>query len=146
MNGPPDGANSPPTPPEQLGIEAAPDHLNETEANLVRGLERALADGRLDMATFGHIDLNGLARRLAARSEAPEPSDARPDRWMRQLSRRLRRVESRLAALASQAAAQQESIAMICTILKARHDPYGAGLGADGRLARDEADRVPEER
>ena len=70
MNEPP--ANDPcPSAREDGGaIEANPDHLTEMEAKLLRGLQRALADGDLDMEKFGHLDLKELARRLASRSRA----------------------------------------------------------------------------
>jgi hypothetical protein len=111
------------------------------EAKLVRGLQRALADGRLDMDTVGDLDLKELAGRLASRSEAMEQRQARISRWMLRLNRRLRRVESRLAVVAGRAADQQEAIRMICSILQDRDDPDGFGLSLDERLAYDEPDQ-----
>jgi hypothetical protein len=145
MNEHPEEERRSPTGAERGGIEAEPDHLAETEAWLVRGLERALADGRLDMGTFGCIDLQGLARRLAYRSEAGEPSPARTVRWMKGLDRRLRRLESRLEALESQAASQREAIGMMGALLQDLDDPYGLGRSLDERLARDGSDRAPED-
>ena len=74
-----------------------------------------------------------------------EADQARIARWMMRLDRRMRQVESRLAALAGQAADQQEAIGMICTILRDLDDPYGFGLSLDERLARDGSDRTGEE-
>jgi hypothetical protein len=145
MNEPVQGDYRSPTHAEQGGIEADPGHLSEREARLVRGLQRALADGSLDMETFGQIDLNELARRLAARSEATKPRHARLDRWMIRLDRRMRQVESRLEALTNRAVDQQEAIGMICAILRDLDDPYGFGLSLDERLACDGADRTTEE-
>jgi hypothetical protein len=124
------------------GIEADPDHLAEMEAKLVRGLQRALADGRLDVETMGHLDLKEFARRLASRSEATERRHARISRWMMRLDRRVRQVESRLAVLTSQAADQREAIRMIGSILQDRDDPYGFGFSLDERFAYDEPDQA----
>jgi hypothetical protein len=66
-------------------------------------------------------------------------------RWMAQLDRRMRQVESRLATLAGQAADQQEAIGMIGTILRDLDDPYGFGSSLDERLAREGADRTEDE-
>lgn len=73
------------------------------------------------------------------------PDEARIARWMMRLDRRMRQVETRLAALAGQAANQQEAIGMICTILRDLDDPYGFGLSLDERLARDGSDLAGEE-
>ena len=73
------------------------------------------------------------------------PDEARIARWMMRLDRRISQVETRLAALAGQAANQQEAIAMICTILRDLDDPYGFGLSLDERLARDGSDLTAEE-
>lgn len=89
--------------------------------------------------------MNGPAaedRRVPADAE---PNEARIARWMARLDRRMRQVECRLAALAGQAADQQEAIGMICTILRDLDDPYGFGLGLDERLAREGSDRPEEE-
>ena len=71
-----------------------------------------------------------------------ELDPARIARWMAQLDRRMRRVESRLAALAGQATDQQQAIGMICTILRDLDDPYGFGSSLDERLACDGSDRT----
>ena len=74
-----------------------------------------------------------------------EPNEAQIARWMMRVEQRMRRIEARLAALTSRAADQQESIGMICTILRDLDDPYGFGLSLDERLARDGFGRTTEE-
>jgi hypothetical protein len=130
---------------DQARNEAEPDHLAELEARLVQGLQRALADGRLDLATIGSIDLEELARRLASRSGVMDRRHARVVAWMKRVDRRLSRVEARVDALTNQAADQQESTRMICAILKDLDDPYGLGVSLDERLARDESERTSDE-
>jgi hypothetical protein len=130
---------------DQACIEAGPDHLAELEARPVQGLQRALADGRLDPATIGAIDLEELARRLASRSRVMDRRYARVVAWMKRVDRRLSRVEARVDALTNQAADQQESTRMICAILKDLDDPYGFGPSLDERLARDESEWITDE-
>ena len=74
-----------------------------------------------------------------------ELDPARIARWMAQIDRRMRQVESRLAALAGQAADHQEAIGMISTILRDLDDPYGFGSSLDERLAHEWADRTEDE-
>src|SRR5262249_2268265 len=131
---------------EPGGEEAQSGPPSWTEARLAQGLRRALADGRLDADAFGQIDLNELARRLLGRAEDEGPDEVQIARWMMRLDRRMRRVEARLAALAGQAAKQQEAIGMISTILRDLDDPYGFGSSLDERLAHEWADRAEHEK
>jgi phage shock protein A len=140
MNEPPKKVDGSSTSEGQSEIEADPDHLAEIEAKLVQGLQRALADGRLDVETFGHLDVNEFARRLASRSRATERRHARISQWMTRLDRRMRQVESCLVALTRRMADQQESIRMICATLQDLDDPYGFGLSLDERIACDRSD------
>jgi hypothetical protein len=98
-----------------------------------------------DADVSGRADPERLARHLAARCELIERRHVQLAALMKRLDRRLRQVESRLTALANQAADQQESTRMICAILKDLDDPYGFGLSLDERLARDESDWAPDE-
>jgi hypothetical protein len=80
------------------------------------------------------------ADRRPPQQDGPDP--ARIERWMTQINRRLRRIESRLSALAGQAADHHEAIGMITTILRDLDDPYGFGASLDERLAREGSDRA----
>jgi len=142
MNEPPEKDDRSSTREGRGGTEADSAHRAEMEAKLIQGFRRALADGRLDAETFGRLDLEELARRLASRPEVTERRPARIDRRMMRLHRRMRQVESRLATLTGQVTDQREAIRMISTILQECDDPYGFGLSLDERLAYDEPERT----
>lgn len=81
---------------------------------------------------------------------SPSPSHggldaARIDRWMAQMDRRLRRIESRLSALAGRVMDHHEAIGMITALLRDLDDPYGFGASLDERLAREGYDRTGDE-
>ncbi len=93
------------------------------------GLETALESGL--------VELKDIVRLLACRLSATERRLARIDQWMDRIDRRMSRAESRVASQKDQSSKHEESIRMICTVLKDLDDPYGFGVSLDERLAYD---------
>ncbi len=93
----------------------------------------------------GHLDLKAAVLFLASRLSEAEGRLAHLDRSIHRMKRRASDVESRLAGLARESSQHEESLRMICTLLKDLDDPYGFGTSLDERLAYDEADRAAEE-
>jgi hypothetical protein len=56
---------------------------------------------------------------------------------VRLLACRMSRAESHVASQKDQSSKHEESIRMICTVLKDLDDPYGFGVSLDERLAYD---------
>jgi hypothetical protein len=75
---------------------------------------------------------------LAALLAGPSP-DAKRElsnllRWMHQLDRRMRTIESSLSDLANRASHQDETLNMVCAVLKDLDDPFGFGRSLDDRI------------
>lgn len=62
------------------------------------------------------------------------------------LARRVREVETHSRELASQVDSHEQSLRMICEILKQLDDPYGFGLSLDDRIADEDSDVSSSER
>jgi hypothetical protein len=90
-------------------------------------------------------DENPLAQLLQARSPAAQQKLSHILRWMDQLDRRVSQVESSLRDLAGRSSEQDESIRMMCSVLKEIDDPYGCGQSLDERIFGDPARGPAEE-
>jgi hypothetical protein len=104
------------------------------EAELASSLQTALADELLDEKS--------VARLLEARCSATREGMKLIFRWLGQLEHRMSQTESRVAQLASRASDHDESLRMVCSVLKEIDDPYGFGLSLDERIL-DEAAHGP---
>jgi hypothetical protein len=93
----------------------------------------------------GHVDLKAAVLFLASRLSEAERRLVHLGRSIDRMRRRTSDVESRLAGLARESSRHEESLRMICAVLKDLDDPYGFGMSLDERLAYDEADRTTEE-
>lgn len=93
----------------------------------------------------GHVDLKAAVLFLASRLSDAEGRLAHLGRSIDRMKRRASDVESRLAGLARESSQHEESLRMICAVLKDLDDPYGFGIGLDERLAYDGPDWTPDE-
>ena len=80
------------------------------------------------------IDENRLTELLRDRSPDARRELSRILHWMNQFDLRLCRIESGLKDLASRASNQEETLSMLCTVLKELDDPYGFGRSLDERV------------
>ncbi|MHB1556637.1 MAG: hypothetical protein ACYC61_04040 [Isosphaeraceae bacterium] len=122
---------------DQEGNEAGPRRLTEQGGSLTVSLTGAIENGT--------IDLRPVVQFLAARVWETERQLARLGRRMERIKRRVSELESELSRVADRSSQQEESIRMMCEVLKELDDPYGFGTSLDERLAYDEADRATEE-
>lgn len=93
----------------------------------------------------GHVDLKSAVCFLASHLSEAEGRLAHLDRSIIRMKRRASDVEFRLADLARESSRHEESLRMICTILKDLDDPYGFGVSLDERLAYEGPDWTPDE-
>ena len=119
------------------GNEAESHHLAQPEVELNSGLEAATHSGA--------VDLRPVVQFLASRLWDAEHQLARLGRRMEGMKRRVSELESQLSRMAGRSSEHEESIRMMCAVLKDLDDPYGFGMSLDERLAYDEADRTTEE-
>jgi hypothetical protein len=113
--------------PSRLRLDL--DRLAAKESELTLSLETVLADE--------HFNPKQFAQLLEERSSAAQQQFSLILKWMDQLDRRVSKVESRLADLASQASDQGEAFRMMCSVLKEIEDPYGFGVSLDERILGD---------
>lgn len=121
---------------DQGGNEAGPHRLTEQESSLTVSLTGAIESGT--------VDLRPVVQFLAARVWQAEHRLTRLGRRMDGIKRRVSELESELSRVAGRSSEQEESIRMMCEVLKELDDPYGFGTSLDERLAYDEADRTTE--
>ncbi len=113
------------------------ERLADKESELTMSLETALLDEHLNQKQF--------ARLLEERSSAAQQKFSAVLKWMDQFDRRVSKVESRLADLASQASDQGDAFRMMCSVLKEIEDPYGFGVSLDEWILDDTGDVSTEE-
>ncbi len=108
--------------------------------------EKSPAMALLAALESGHVDLKTAVLFLASRLSEAEGRLVHLDRSIDRMKRRANDVESRLAFLARESSGHEESLRMICTILKDLDDPYGFGVSLDERLTYDGPDWTPDEK
>jgi hypothetical protein len=119
------------------GIEPGPARVPRQEAHPTMGLEAAVESGQ--------VDLKAVVLFLACRLTDAEVELARLGRSMNRVNRRLGVLQSRMSQVESQSFEHQQSLQMVCAILRDLDDPYGFGLSVDERLAYDAPEWMPEE-
>jgi hypothetical protein len=122
---------------DQGGNEAGPHRLAGPDASLTSSLDGAMESGT--------VDLRPVVQFLASRVWEAEHQLTRLGRRMDGMKRRVIELESQLSRMAGRSSEHEESIRMMCAVLKDLDDPYGFGMSLDDRLAYDEADRTTEE-
>jgi hypothetical protein len=103
------------------------------EAELALSLQTALAGERLDEKS--------VARLLQARCSATREGMMLICRWLSLLERRISQTESRVSDLITRASDHDESLRLVCSVLKEIDDPYGFGLSLDERILDEAAHR-----
>ena len=93
----------------------------------------------------GAGDLRPVVQFLASRVWDAEHQIARLVQRMDGMKRRIKELETRLARVERRSSEHEESIRMMCVVLRELDDPYGLGPSLDERLAYDDADRTTEE-
>ncbi len=93
----------------------------------------------------GHVDLKAAVLFLASRLSDAEGRLVHLGRSIDRMKRRASDVESRLAGLARESSQHEESLRMICAVLKDLDDPYGFGISLDERLTYEGPDSTPDE-
>jgi hypothetical protein len=91
------------------------------------------------------IDEKLLAQLVHASSSVGQQKLAQIFRWLDQIDSRVNELESRLSLLANHAAAQDEKLSMMCSVLKEIDDPYGFGRSLDERILGDAENGVTDE-
>jgi hypothetical protein len=107
-------------------IRADLEKLAVEDSELTLSLESALADECLKQQP--------LAQALEAHSRALHRKLSLILRWMGQIDSRMNELESRLSDLANHASDQDETMTMMCSVLKDMDDPYGFGRSLDERI------------
>jgi hypothetical protein len=122
---------------ERARSDMAVDRRGQPEASATLGLAAALEGG--------HVDLKAAVLFLAARLSEAECRLAHLGRAMDRIKRRVSEAESQLAGLASRSSQHEDSLRMMCAVLKELDDPYGFGAGLDEQIAYDGPDWTTEE-
>jgi hypothetical protein len=107
--------------------------IRERVEKLVRD-EDELCASALAALSGEAADEKSVARLLGQRCLATRESITLIFRWMCQLDRRIGQIESHLSGLANRAADQEETMRMMCSLLKELDDPYGFGTSLDERV------------
>jgi hypothetical protein len=115
----------------------AVEHVSSPEAGPALGLAAALEGG--------HVDLKAAVLFLAVRLSEAECRLGHLGRLMDRIKRRVGEAEFQLAGLASQSSEHEDSLRMMCAVLKELDDPYGFGAGLDEQIAYDGSDWTTEE-
>ena len=105
----------------------------------------ARREGELERAVHDVLDddqreTRELLRLQSARSSVAGRRLALLTRWVSLLDQRLSDTRTRSEWLAGQVSKHDESLRMVCHILKEIDDPYGFGLSLDERIAGEGAD------
>jgi hypothetical protein len=120
-------------------------HGNEAESHYLARPEFKLSSGLESATDSGAVDLRPVVQFLASRLWDAEHQLARLGQRMEGMKRRVSELESQLSRMAGRSSDHEESIRMMCAVLKDLDDPYGFGMSLDERLAYDEADRTTDE-
>lgn len=114
---------------EPNGSRAHLEELDRRDAGLAQTIEGLL--GRED------LDVRELAVLLAGRMSIANRRLTVLSHWVSRLTNRLGELESRSERLSRKAGDHEDSLLMICQVLKDLDDPYGFGLSLDERIAED---------
>jgi hypothetical protein len=110
-------------------IRAELEKLAIDDSKLSQSLEAALADESLEQKS--------LAQAVQAHSAAMHRRVSLILRWMDQIDSRMNEMQSRLSDLANHASDQDETMTMMCSVLKDMDDPFGFGRTLDERILGD---------
>jgi septal ring factor EnvC (AmiA/AmiB activator) len=116
------------------GVEITQLQSTSQDDGLARSLTEALGGGQ--------VDPKQLVQFLAKRLAETERQLTQLGESLGRMNRRVSQVESRLKSLSNQAVDQEESLRMMCEVLKGLDDPYGFGQSLDERVIGDAPDRT----
>jgi chromosome segregation ATPase len=134
MNGPGENGRDAKLREGPAGVEIKQLQSTSQDDGLARSLMEALGAGQVDPKDVVQF----LAKRLAeTEREVTQLGES-----MGRMSRRVSQVESRLKSISNQAADQEESLRMMCEVLKSLDDPFGFGQSLDERVIGDAPDRT----